>query len=1741
MSVFPYFIDSDNDIIRIDDQLSELGTQAINQLRDAVFAIEGALGINIAGSMDTLADRLNVSLNSNGTIKASALTSIGLATLPIINAQVGDNAGIAEYKLSLDYTTSDLHTLILANKSLLDAVNAFLNTTASDLTAHISGSRLLSDGLTSAKHVLSHIDLNAVPSDSRDPFYIWAGLKDKTGTLRSATHAGEALSQINDDLTSHENATEDAHVASAISVDTSDFIEIPPTADTVQKVIDYLNDAEELNIGQHRAVQHAPGIPPIARIQSILNTTDGYADNVVPPTPCTTHVVHAPSVNPVDSNTTGDDIIKFFPTDPTTTFLFDSQFSTVQVGDTIRVNYGNSLEASFIVESKRYTPGVEWVVRINGYNLFDSDHDGYDGYAVARIDRSLADSNTYGVLALAAANSIPNTLYPSILGSVIVADPKGACALGLIFDPNQLDNTHYNLWLEFYPNGNPTEKIVALPAIDVTGNLGATPGGYTLGKIVQSTNDAFRKIGYNYRFIAFEKDGNFGIMLADSINKASFAIINGAADVSGTLTVGSFLNNVIDDITDSFDTNQTVGQDALGFGRLKAAIASPTYQGIFPDATAALSPTKIITPRRRRNYIVDGRRRDDFALTYLADSIGAWDATIKGVVSTGSSVEVTYRVNLDLCSAKLKPGKTIVVQPSIAITDATYNSVDYGRFIIKSVEFIAACGTTPAETDITVINGVHATGVAISLTSPISTAVKLFFSEDSVSFNDFNVIDPGPTAYDYHRYHEIFVNKSGNTFSHERARLYIQNSSSTLLRTDLWHITDVSPKLRGYKDATKDINKFIRLYITSYDDTLGEFKGYLGQRISGDVLLHGAESTGKKNVPTRFYDETNVDYIELVFDEIDIGPVGISIMPPDTGNYADIELFPSLALNDELFLIGSCEVNWSQPSNQNIIQFVRDKREYGSISASDFTKEAKEYIDAGNRLLHQNGIIRGYDFVAVSFLDNRQLSFSGGQALVNGNIVSSNAQAVFIPQISKNGTVPATVTWAVCVNEFGFLQAIVLTSSKIQWFAETAEYFIDSCTFAELVSVRKNLVPIYLATAHIASITIANSDLFDVRKFVLSDSGNLPLTIVADDLTGHFTNFNAVKNWINNFGTSHMKVLVRGNINVSEQVDLTGFDNPVIFEGDGGVIAVTSAKGFVVDSNVTLRSLYFTYDPSEVLYTEGDLVCTGNGCIYGSGNIDRVVIEQCNFDETGSPTQRPPYINFELDKNKELLDVKIIDNFFVDNTSSRDMAAIAIVCTNIGSGTQSADLRNVLISRNSCDQRQGIYITAEDGARPGLSVFNAVISENKCGVIGYMVSSSPSSSIISPTGLQIVHNNCFYIATLNSLGYTFNSLATTIDYGTGDVTISSNLVRWIHVSAQGNTDNLEAAGLKITNNTQQPYTASLLDKYQFEGSILGSEIDAGIIIHTNYEGTETSKFLISGNTQYVGKISSTRYRYSVAGIWCNSSAIITDNILSAQDTDSIGILLDIGEGIGGGTRKHIVTGNAIHRSGTDLAAYIKVIPFSSTTDSGLITNNFFDSTTIDGSSTTVVLGAPLTYIVNQNKNQTVTTTVSPFYGNWAIAGTDTETGHIAGGNSLASYVSSVVGTGGADDGLPTVAIQYGEAGSPSDIYFNWGLPLEGLIPFGAQFTSATINNIIIDSVANTTVRTITIRVNGNGITGASTPTTITAATTDHSLVPGAIVVAKPGTYPLQLMISIHLTATANRLISFENLTVTYVW
>lgn len=208
-SKYPGQLDTDVEIPTVDDNITEIGGEAINSLKSAVLNIEETLGINPQGSASDVATRLNTSLNQDGTIKAAALAAVGLATLPIINSMVATNAGIEELKLDLDYGTVWL-------KTRYDEIYALIISTMSALAVDIG-------------HMIAH---TAHPST-----YGRHQTSDVDGYV-GASYDGYNLQGMVEDLNTriinHITDFVGAHAASAISFDDTN---LPIDASNVQDAI----------------------------------------------------------------------------------------------------------------------------------------------------------------------------------------------------------------------------------------------------------------------------------------------------------------------------------------------------------------------------------------------------------------------------------------------------------------------------------------------------------------------------------------------------------------------------------------------------------------------------------------------------------------------------------------------------------------------------------------------------------------------------------------------------------------------------------------------------------------------------------------------------------------------------------------------------------------------------------------------------------------------------------------------------------------------------------------------------------------------------------------------------------------------------------------------------------------------------------------------------------------------------------------------------------------------------------------------------------------------------------------------------------------------------------------------------------------------------------------------------------------------------------------------------------------
>jgi len=774
LSNYPNSLDDDSSLPAVNDNIVEIGGDAINALRDAVFNIETEIGLGGSGSSGSIANRISVSIEPNGTIKSSALTSLGLVTLPITNSQIAVNAGIPESKLTLDYKTQDLFNLIQNFDSDVDLALGWISITGIKLDPHILGALY--------RHTLDQIDVSTDPTRF---------LKNKFRLFRDNSDSYNLINDTNSELLAHQFAdgsplsgtsnivTNDgsiypsnyAHTASGIFLNTSRFATIPQTSQDMQSFAEFIDGASIFLLGTRIQNLYSNGISRVSRSSSLI--LDGYGAGIVPETSAIAYLLDAGlSSSPFDDIDAGDDIIEFKPLAAVmTNNLFDSQFAKVKVGDIVRVNYG-TVEVQFLVKEKKYISSggsKKYVIRINGKNLF------YSPNATARIDRPLFNNNKPGVLSLSAVN---NNFAKT--PSLIVGSPRGAMALGLNFNAELFDSTHYLLYLAIYPTGNPSDGYTILPGIDVTGNRGTTPGKYTLNSIIEATNNAFRQVGYNYRFIAFSYQGEFGVMLADSYNNVGFSILSAVVASDGTYDQTATNINFRNNVVGIFGSGSLTAPDPLGFGPFAANIASPPFMSSFGSPEAAQNPTKIFLPLKRNNYYINGTEKEKLNIEELQSLDSFGDGYWPGIIHTRTvfpgpppvgRVETTYRIALDLSSSDLKIGKTIVIQ---SLGQGTL--VDFGRFIIKDINF--SCPPNPF-TDITVYDAVHGTALSPVPTLDVGGKVAIYFNSDSVSFNkesatDFSNVTP------FKRHFEIYIDQNANTFSHERGRINISGSNMTI-------------------------------------------------------------------------------------------------------------------------------------------------------------------------------------------------------------------------------------------------------------------------------------------------------------------------------------------------------------------------------------------------------------------------------------------------------------------------------------------------------------------------------------------------------------------------------------------------------------------------------------------------------------------------------------------------------------------------------------------------------------------------------------------------------------------------------------------------------------------------------------------------------------------------------------------------------------------------------------------------
>jgi hypothetical protein len=725
-----------------------------------------------------------------------------------------------------------------------------------------------------------------------------------------------------------------------------------------------------------------------------------------------------------------------------------------------------------------------------------------------------------------------------------------------------------------------------------------------------------------------------------------------------------------------------------------------------------------------------------------------------------------------------------------------------------------------------------------------------------------------------------------------------------------------------------------------------------------------------------------------------------------------------------------------------------------------------------------------------------------------------------------------SIDWAVCVNEAGELVPVVITPTKQEFYAientSASTYYLVSNSFAELVETRKDLVPIDVITADIASFALgANAD---VRRF-LTDGNKRELVYSPKDFAGTFHTAVAMKNWVNQYSSeTPLIVKVRGTFDVTSTIDLTGFTSPVILDGDGAVFNITANVGLQIESNITFKNITFNYDPDLTAIsfftddiintTDADGPATSNptkGAIVLErtvANADNIHIKDCVFrnnETNSSELQRPPFIAFKRQRNTTLSNVSVRRCKFSDNFTAGGgreyAAAIAIVTIDTAIvEDEPAVVFNCRIEDNFCENVQGIWLTQERRRADGLQdasdlvVYDTMISGNTCGVIGFLTTAQRFDTVAFDAltrqgrqeGLIIKNNHTNAIGNFSNFptaglpgtramdvdAYDQSAIGSGSGVFAGSVSILDNdtntiLVTNVVQDLAGSPTFVRNARILIKGNRITATDTTLLDGLNPAQGFTNSTYSFATDDHAIKVGQNTdnqAEVIISDNYITVGRF--TRggtfgvqlpfFEYDGSGIVASGPCSITNNVIKGFTVNGIDVQAD-----GTDFRIAKVTGNSIYRllpTANTIARYI-ALP-SSILVSGVVANNVFDDSTIDGGAyspgvnDTINTTASKNWTITTNKNHIQTAVISSAHGRLALYSPNEDVRRVVGQDWQMEGVSvgdtwagaNPTGFGGGEAGQ-LGWYSYANLTTGVLIRLSWMVPLYGVIPDGASLVS----------------------------------------------------------------------------------------
>ena len=254
-SKYPQQLDTSIEIPPVRDNVLETGSEVINSLRSAIFNIEKTLGLNPQGAAgNTLSERLNRSLDSNGNILESALDKANILSGPIIDNDVSKVAAIQESKLKLDYPTTLLQDEISILNSQIGSIQNILTEVSNELAVHLN-----------QKSINQHKSL---------AISVAASTKIPDDISIQELIDGDVQSTFEDLINSHINYTgvnisglNNSHLANQIFFN-KENVNTVISSDDVQGVIEELIFTELNSQVKHQNLMHNNGMLQVGKINS---------------------------------------------------------------------------------------------------------------------------------------------------------------------------------------------------------------------------------------------------------------------------------------------------------------------------------------------------------------------------------------------------------------------------------------------------------------------------------------------------------------------------------------------------------------------------------------------------------------------------------------------------------------------------------------------------------------------------------------------------------------------------------------------------------------------------------------------------------------------------------------------------------------------------------------------------------------------------------------------------------------------------------------------------------------------------------------------------------------------------------------------------------------------------------------------------------------------------------------------------------------------------------------------------------------------------------------------------------------------------------------------------------------------------------------------------------------------------------------------------------------------------------